>query len=85
MNRQNQNMPPDPRDYDMYSLFRTKERGEARRQNTAQKQQRSSYYDAYAQRAEAEQSARKEARRRQMQANAQYTAKCRKYPVECRA
>lgn len=71
MNRQNRNMPPNPSDYDMYSLFRTKERGDTRRQNAAQKQQRSSYYDTYAQRAEAEQNARKEARRRQMQANAQ--------------
>ena len=70
MNRQNRNMPPNPSDYDMYSLFRTKERGDTRRQNVSQKQQRSSYYDTYAQRAEAEQNARKEARRRQMQANA---------------
>ena len=64
-------MPPDPNDYSMYSLFRTKERGDARRQNVSQKQKRSSYYDTYAQRAEAEQNARREARRRQMQENAQ--------------
>ncbi|MBR5871733.1 MAG: hypothetical protein IKZ09_11925 [Clostridia bacterium] len=67
---QNRNIPPDPRDYDMYSAFRTRERGEARRQN-AQQKQRSSYYDAYAQRAEEEQNKRKEAQRRRMQAEAQ--------------
>ena len=70
MNR-NRNTPPDPRDYDMYAAFRTKERGEARRQNAQQKKQRSSYYDAYAQRAEEEQNKRREARRRQLQADAQ--------------
>lgn len=65
---QNRNIPPDPRDYDMYSAFRTKERGDARRQH--QQTQKSSYFDAYARRAEDEQNARKEAKRRQAQANA---------------
>jgi len=65
---QKRNTPPDPRDYDMYSAFRTKERGEARKQN--QQAQKSSYFDAYARRAEEEQNARREARRRQAQANA---------------
>ena len=69
MNKQSNKRPPDPRDYDMYSAFRTKERGDARRQ--AQQRQKSSYFDAYAHRAEEEQNARKEARRRQAQAAAQ--------------
>ena len=43
---QNRNTPPDPRDYDMYSAFRTKEKGEARRQQRQTK--KSSYFDAYA-------------------------------------
>ena len=49
MNNQSNKRPPDPRDYDMYSAFRTKERGDARRQ--AQQRQKSSYFDAYAHRA----------------------------------
>ena len=65
----NRNTPPDPRDYDMYSAFRTKERGEARRQRTQQK--KSSYFDAYAHRAEEEQNARREAQRRRMQVQQQ--------------
>ncbi len=65
MNNPNSKRPPDPRDYDMYSAFRTKERGEERRQQ--RQTQKSSYFDAYAHRAEEEQRAQKEARRRQMQ------------------
>ncbi len=65
---QNRNTPPDPRDYDMYSAFRTKERGEAKRQQ--RQAQKSSYFDAYARRAEEEQKAAREARRAQAQANA---------------
>ena len=68
MNNQSNKRPPDPRDYDMYSAFRTKERGDARRQQ--RQSQKSSYFDAYAHRAEEEQRAQKEARRRQMQAYA---------------
>lgn len=68
MNHQRKNTPPDPRDYDMYSAFRTKERGEARhaqhvQQTQQQTQKKSGYYDAYARRAEEEQAARREARR----------------------
>ena len=69
MNNQNKKRPPDPRDYDMYSAFRTKERGEERKQQ--RQTQKSSYFDAYAHRAEEEQRAQKEARRRQMQAYAE--------------
>ena len=69
MNHQRKNTPPDPRDYDMYSAFRTKERGEARHaqqtQHMQQTQKKSGYYDAYAQRAEEEQAARREARRKE--------------------
>ena len=68
MNNQNRKQPPDPHDYDMYSAFRTKERGEERRQQR-QTQKKSSYFDAYAHRAEEEQKAAREARRRQAQAN----------------
>lgn len=64
---QNRNTPPDPRDYDMYSAFRTKERGEARQQQ--RQAQKSSYFDAYARRAEEEQRAAREARRAQARAN----------------
>lgn len=67
---QNRNTPPDPRDYDMYSAFRTKEKGEARRQQRQTK--KSSYFDSYAHRAEEEQKAAREARRRQAQADAAY-------------
>ena len=67
---QNRNTPPDPRDYDMYSAFRTREKGEARRQQRQTK--KSSYFDAYAHRAEEEQKAAREARRRQAQADAAY-------------
>ena len=63
---QNRNTPPDPRDYDMYAAFRTKERGDARRQQ--RQTRKSSYFDAYAQRAEEEQNKRREAARRRMQA-----------------
>ncbi len=70
MNNQSNKRPQDPRDYDMYSAFRTKERGEERRQQRGAQTQKSSYFDAYAHRAEEEQRAQKEARRRQMQAYA---------------
>ena len=62
---QNRMPPQDPRDYDMYSAFRTKERGDARAQarRQAQNGQKNSYFDAYARRAEEEQQARRDARR----------------------
>lgn len=56
---QNRNTPPDPHDYDMYAAFRTKERGEARRQQNVSR--KSSYFDAYARRAEEETAARRRA------------------------
>ena len=69
MNRQpNRNSPPDPRDYDMYAAFRTKERGEAARPQ----QQRGRYFDAYAQRAKQEQEAQRAARRANRAQNTAY-------------
>lgn len=64
MNKQNRNTPPDPHDYDMYSAFRTRERGEER-QTRQRSSGRSNYYDAYARRAEKEQAARREAQRKE--------------------
>ncbi len=76
---QNRNTPPDPRDYDMYAAFRTRERGESRRQQ--RQPQKSSYFDAYARRAEEEQKAAREARRAQTQANASYRQQTRQPPA----
>jgi len=65
---QNRNTPPDPRDYDMYAAFRTKERGESARP----RQQRGRYFDAYAQRAQQEQEAQRAARRARSTQNTAY-------------